>query len=451
MFKRFKRYMYIALFILTLTAPMVLWGALLKMNEIDPTIMEELDFDLNEKRRKATLSEVIDLKTINVELENYYNDRIPFRSVLITFKKYIDTKLEEPYKNNIEKKLLRAFNKKKGSDVGEEIVYEYETENYKIFDQAVDLFNNHALAKSEIDPYDPYIDYPIKVSENGKVLIGQSDWLYLNENNLPYYTGENFIATPSDFMKHIEPYIAFNDLCKEKGKNLVIFICPEKEEIYPEYMPTLKIYEKNERPLIIRDFLKEYTDVKYFYPKEDLIALKRNYLVYKKYDSHWSYVGGYLAMNMIKEALGIETTPLHDQKIDKGEVDTADLAYYGNMSKDALKPSFDYRFNDYKSDNRYDEVYIKNTVGAEAFKTTCSKGSDHKVFMIGDSFRGALLPFAEKDFKEFYCTSFLNMTEPFIKEQVKAASDIVIVLVERNEEIVLDPLIAVLTLALSEE
>ena len=115
MFKRFQNVILIILFMILLAGPMVSWSLLSWLNIGYPSIMETLDFDLNEKRNKATLSEAIDLSKVTYEVENYYNDRLPFRSVLISFKRYLDAKIEEPYKDNIEGKLLKLFSKKKDS------------------------------------------------------------------------------------------------------------------------------------------------------------------------------------------------------------------------------------------------------------------------------------------------------------------------------------------------
>ena len=109
MFKKFQNLIFILLFLFLIAGPMISWNVLTKFSYKNPQIMESLDFDLNEKRLKATISEPVNLETITFELENYYNDRIPFRSILITLKRNIDKILEEPYIKNIEPILLKKF------------------------------------------------------------------------------------------------------------------------------------------------------------------------------------------------------------------------------------------------------------------------------------------------------------------------------------------------------
>lgn len=435
MFKKIQNIIFISLFMIMIAIPMISWGVLNLVNIANPEVMEVLDFDLNEKRNKATMSEIIDANTVTLEIENYYNDRLPYRSVLISFKRFLDAKIEEPYKNNLEGPLLKLFSRKKSP-------FERSVENVRVSDErfmddAVDKFMNHGLYKDEIDPYDDTIEFPIKYLNNPRVISGQSNWLYLNENNIAYYQGTNKISTTSEMKKHVAPYVKLKKMCDKVGKNLVILICPEKEEIYPEYMPTMKIDDEVEVPIDIREYLKENTDIKYIYPKEELLSYKKNYLLYKKYDSHWNSVGGYLAANEIKKALGLEIIPLRDLKIKKVPTLDADLAFYGNTSIESLPMTFKYEFEDYKLDHKTERVFAKNEATLDSFTTHCEQGFDRKLFLLGDSFREAMEEFLIKDFNEFYCNTFLNATDGFIKEEVKRASDIVITLVERNENIVL--------------
>ena len=423
---------------IALAGPMVSWAVLSWLNIGYPSIMETLDVDLNEKRNKATLSETIDLSKVTYEVENYYNDRLPFRSVLISFKRYLDAKIEEPYKAKLEGKLLKLFSKKKSGSLLEDFGVTISEDRF--MDDAVDKFLNHGLYKEEIDQYDDTIEFPIKYLNNPRVIVGQSDWLFLNENNIPYYRGTNKIATGSDMKKHIESYVRLNEMCKTVGKEFVILICPEKEEIYPEYMPTMEIVDSTEVPIDVREYIKKYTDVKYLYPKEELLKYKKNYLVYKKYDSHWNTIGGYIAANELKKALGLDIIPLRDLKLKKEPALDADLAYYGNTSVDSLPMSFKYVFEDYKLNHIPKRVFVNNPVTLDSYTTHCDQGFDRKVFLIGDSFRESMQEFIIKDFKELYYNTFINASEGFIVEEVKRADTIVISLVERNEGIVLPQL-----------
>lgn len=439
MFKNIQKYIYAFLFMLIILGPMVSWGILLVLNDNNPQIMQTLDFELYEKRNKATMSSAINLSKITGEIDAYFNDRLPFRSVMISSKRFVDGKLDELYKNYFEKSILKTFAKKRDfvvvnqADEVDGIVYKY-------MDQAVDIYLNHGLKKDEIDPYDTSIEYPLKYLNNHKVLVGQSDWLYLNEGNIIYYQGLNGFKSEEEIEEHIKPYVKLKKQCDKVGKKFIILICPEKEEIYPEYMPTMEITDEKERPLYIRDYIEKNTDLTYLYPKEEILQAKKNYLTYKKYDSHWNSIGAYVAANKVKEAMGIKTIPLRDLKLTKEKVLDADLAYYGNTSLDSLKETFNYKFEDYKLNNDVEFIFDSNPLTHDFFTSHCDKGEERNVFLIGDSFRTGMQEFFVKDFKEFYCNTFLNASGEFINQEIKRADTIIISLVERNEETTLPAL-----------
>ena len=435
---RVKNYIISALFVFVITAPMVSWGILSYLNYFNPQIMETVDFDLNEKRKKATLSEIIKIDTIASELDAYYNDRVPYRSALINFKRYLDYKIDEPYQKSIQPFLIKNFGRKLNNEyleVEEEVAVEE-----KYMEEACDIFNNHGLKSDEIDPYDSETEYPIKYLNIPRVIMGQSNWLYLNEGNIKYYTGEYKIASDSVIKNHIATYERAKSVCDRLGKDFVIAICPEKEEIYPEYMPTMEIYDSKEVPLYIRDYIEKNTKLNYIYPKEELIKAKKNYLVYRKYDSHWNYIGGYIMANKIKEAIGVKTKPLRENKLKKVEALDADLAFYGNTHLDSLPLTFNYEFVDYKPNNEIEVIFTKNKVTIDSYTTHCKQGDAKKVFLVGDSFREYVDDFFMKDFSEFYCNIFTNAYDDFIIEEIKRADSIVIMLVERNETEVLPQL-----------
>jgi len=433
-----KRNIYISIFIILLIVPTISWGILNVLNISDPKIMETIDFDLNEKRLKATLSETINLDNVNVEYENYYNDRIPFRSVLITTKKNIDSSIEAPYKNSLEKTLLKIFSKRKEIEASTLYSGERDGRAYRCFDQAVDLFFNHALAKDDIDPYDPSIDYPLKLSDNSRVVIGQSDWLYLYGSNIDYYTGKKSLASASEIKDREKLYLKLNDVLKKHGKKLVIYICPEKEEIYPEYMATYEFKDKTELPIYIRDYIKASTDINYIYQKEDFLREKQNYILYKKYDSHWNTVGAYLALNSIKEALGLEAKSLYDLDLEKyrEEIALGDLIPFGNISSVNFAPNIEYKILNYKDDCIVTEDVVVDAFDKPAKHTTCDKGAPESALLIGDSYSVAVADHAKKEFKDFYYTSFSNLDKDFVADWIKASDDIIILVVERNENVV---------------
>lgn len=431
---------FVFIFLVAIIAPMISWGIIKIYSIENPGINDVVDYDLGENRLKATMSEVLTLDNVTSEIEKYYNDRIPYRSVIITAKKNFDNALEKPYKDNIEMVLMRMLSNKKGID--KKVAVQADEVDGKIvryMDDAVDIFLNHGLKKEEIDPYDPYIEYPVKyLNDSQKVIVGQSNWLYLNIGNIPYYKGVN-TPTNSGLKYRLSCYKATKDLCESLGKRFAIMVCPEKEEIYPEYMPYMEITNERETPLYVRDYVATHSNLIYLYPKEELTAAKKKYLTYRKYDSHWNAVGGYIAANKLKEALGLETIPLRDLKIHKTNDVPQDLVYYGGATDTTFPKTIDYVL-EYKYDVPHERFFVEDATTNESFSTRSQSENKKRLFLAGDSYRFALSEYLVKDYYEFYCNTYLNIEKDFIWNEVKRADDIVFVVVERNEEVVLPQL-----------
>ncbi len=73
-------------FMMILILPSAVWGVLRMIARSNPAVMEMLDYDLGENRERAPFPESFDLDEYTKELEAYYNDRAPFRSVLIRWR-----------------------------------------------------------------------------------------------------------------------------------------------------------------------------------------------------------------------------------------------------------------------------------------------------------------------------------------------------------------------------
>lgn len=95
-----------AAFMVILILPSLAWGVLQLIARNDPGVMEMLDYDLGENRNKAPFPESFDLDEYTKQLEAYYNDRAPFRSVLIRWNQKFSGRLESVYQANVEPTLI---------------------------------------------------------------------------------------------------------------------------------------------------------------------------------------------------------------------------------------------------------------------------------------------------------------------------------------------------------
>lgn len=391
-------------------------------------LYETMDFDLGEKRNKATLSEIFNAETFTSEYEKYFNDRIPFRSILITLKSNIDSAIEKPYKD-IEKAVLNIIS---GRIKGRVQADEIDGVIRLYMDDAVDMFFDHKLKKGEIDPYVVGINYPIKYLSE-KVIIGQSDWTYLNLHNIKYYLGANQ-PTSNELIEYKRLYELMQTICKKYNKEIAFIVCPEKEEIYPEYMPTMEIVDEIERPIKIREYLATASDVNYMYPKEELLKKKLNYRLYKKYDSHWSDAGAFIATKILKDNLGIEAMDLRTCRVKKVPESNKDLLFLAGANSSAYPESFEYAI-EYKPDIFVNTIYQDNPQEINVCETVSNSSVNKHLLIMGDSYRISMVNFLMKDFAKLTSVTFNYMNNNEIVDKAIRDCDIIVLqAVERNED-----------------
>ena len=403
------------------------------------------EIDLGEKRELKIEIEVKDQDKYFAAVEELYNDHIPYRSIIISLNRYINDILDNTYKTYLEKPIrdLRNVSRKRNVSIDYDL---QEGETY--MDRAVDYYYGRVLNPEDIDPYDDTVEFPIKQLSD-KVILGQSDWMYLNSLNISYYKGTNIFKTDDEYEDYIRNIGMLNDICNEKGKQLIILVCPEKEEIYSEYMPTMQIKDEEELPIKIGKYIEEHTDINYLYPKDAIYSEKEKYRLYKKYDSHWNKVGAYIAVTEIYKKLGMKYTDIEDIKVERVPETLKDLAYLGNVNADNYNDSFEYIVH-YKDDVKVTTVdkNLPKSLGEMVNMYTSNANNYKSLFFYGDSYRLNMIDFMSKDFEE---STFMQREADFTKtltERLKNSDVIVIEEVTRNSGSVLIDMVVKLQKAL---
>ena len=423
-----------------LVVPTVVWSYFELTNN---KILEEIDIDMNENRNKAELDDV-NIENFGQKFENFYNDRVPFRSFALNLYREIDKTIEDPYEKTVEiellklkqnafgvKALLRVVDNKTKSFMGIFFINGSENkvnddieginENNKMMDEAVKKYYALGRNLNTVDYYDDSF-FPFKVYSNN-VVRGRTNWLFLNDTNIDEFTGVNNL-TKNGVKEYVKKYIELNRLLKNKiGKKLLYVVFPEKEEVYPEYMPTVDIVEDEERIIKIRDYLATNSEVNYIYPKEELIEYKKLYRTYYKYDTHWNHMGAFIGNEACKRALNMELATMSELNI-KRTKDTVikNLLPMANIADEGFEDDFDYSI-EYKP-----EVNVDIIVENENFSQyTSSSTNKEKLFYLGDSFRINLIPFMRKDYAK---SSFCYIGVEFKDETIKALNEADIIIIE---------------------
>lgn len=536
----------VSVFVSLLLLPTLIWGALKIANIFHPSIMDTLDFDTGENRAFAEFPTEFNPKTITKDLEDWYNDNLPFRSVLFKAQVNIETKLEKPYEDSIRPMLISLFygEETKSTPSGGEAlnvvnkieipqmfedVPEYDNQEHlyadcahQIATEPITLLEStcadwgvigYPCSKCEyvhkqytqkkaheylsittefpicgahyedtlkcsvcdhtytyitqkrhvegkviktvaptIDDYgytlvkcaDCGYEYrrsfydklydttPFPIQSKNNAIIGRNNWLFLQtDSKYSFYRGTN-LMTEEELKEHADVFQELNDICKEKDILLQFVYWPNKEEVYPEYMPTLAIKNEHKRTERLVDYIKENTDVRIIYPLEELIEAKPYCELYLPLDTHWNRAGAFVGYQAMLKSLGLQTTDISDVPITVTTGGGDDLARkLGKSKKDyapqknyniVYRPHVEYIFDRGDADSVMDTTYTR------------SNGTyDMNFVMLADSFRLMQRDYIKKDFTDCTLTHKERVNYPEVRSAVKNADIIVIASVERGD------------------
>ena len=379
----------IALFMTILILPTFIWG-IGKLLPGKP--IEVLNYDLDENRNLASFPTQFH-PTYGTDLEAFYNDHLPFRSVIISANRRLTAATEKPYDEIISPFLVKTFYSKPSDDG--ELAVEY---------------------------------MPPKL-HNNLTIEGRDGWLFFGtEENLNDYLGNN-ILSDEELELYLSKMVKLNELCKAQGKELYFFIPPNKTQVYPEKMPSYTIVDSYTRVQRLVDYVQENSDVKIVYPIQELTDAKEDMQVYLKTDTHWNEAGAYIGTQALYSLMGMPTTDIQDVNHYEKEFTTGDLIRMGNLNPEDFPPDTNFEV-DYKMDVTV--TPLDNTdITQWLYKTSSTSENDCNFLIAGDSYRLFMTKYLCRDFSLFNQIHTDSVGEAKVEELVENADIIVIESVER--------------------
>ncbi len=192
-----------------------------------------------------------------------------------------------------------------------------------VFPSEYELYNSPRLFLKDIKPG--------TVCEN--VIVGYDDYMFY-EDTIPDFTGSGFL-TDTVYNRAKRTLIERNNWAESHGKKLYFVIAPNKNTVYPDYMPegyTMASYRRYDQFMeLLQSAGITAVDLRGAMAAAVQEVPERN--LYYKYDTHWNNHAGYFAyraaMDMIKA--DFPNVVIHDKseyQINYCETYMKDLAYY---------------------------------------------------------------------------------------------------------------------------
>lgn len=253
-------------------------------------------------------------------------------------------------------------------------------------------FNDHLPFRNQLLELKGIVDYDVLHTTDSKsVFIGKDGWLFYKgaqvnaEDPIADYQGTN-LFTEAELEQIKTNMLAARDELAQRGISFYIFLCPNKERVYSQYMPdNIPRFDEGGRLQQVYDYLTQNTDLVVVNAYDDLktyMAEHPGQQLYYKYDTHWNSVGAYVGTKTLTEKLGFQQDPFDEIQVsDKGEdsFDLARLLHLGNyLTKDHFYTLTKYTPHDVKTE--------MGELGEQIRYRTDETAPGGRLYIIGDSF-----------------------------------------------------------------
>lgn len=284
-------------------------------------------------------------------------------------------------------------------------------------------FNDHLPFRNQLLELKGLFDYDVLHSTDSKsVIIGKDGWLFYkgaqvnHEDPVADYQGTN-LFTQEELEQIAANMTAARDELQKRGISFYIFLCPNKERVYSQYMPdSYTRFNEGGRLQQVYDYLTQNTDLTVVNAYDDLktyMAAHPTQQLYYKYDTHWNNIGAYVGTKTLTEKLGFTQDPLEEIQIsDQGEssFDLARLLHLGNvLTKDHF-----YSLSKYTPHVMTTQM---QPLGEQIRYTTDDTAPGNKLYIIGDSFSTTSSAYYACHYKEAYLNFYYDYSLQSLEDE----------------------------------
>jgi peptidoglycan/LPS O-acetylase OafA/YrhL len=300
------------------------------------------------------------------------------------------------------------------------------------------------VSKTDISHSHTHQELPIKRSEHaiGPSLAwyrGKEDWLYLGNAYDNTVAKLKLTNTPTERQikatKELFSKIAIAG--SQVNTRVVLIVAPNKSSIYPEYLPDELVPSTKKYSSFFFDEIKNIPNLTVYDPTSDLLSLKKSEgFLYFMTDTHWNNKGAFLTYAGFSKLLGLAAPQV---EFHHGSTYSGDLIDISKLKDFPLHAEDNWDVV-YKNKPVWTEKGIQSeqytSFGSASVVTNEMPLSSKYIWVIGDSFTGALRQYFNATFKEVryvgHWGHILNDLPLDLAKADKKPDMIVVVRVERS-------------------
>lgn len=164
-----------------------------------------------------------------------------------------------------------------------------------------DHFNSRAFFINIHSKISRLIDRNLK---NATAMAGKENWLFTKRwNSVDTFQNKTLYsdAELKEIKKNLEDV---NKWARKNGIKFYVLLNPDKERIYPEYYPDG--YDKVRDLSRIQqtyDYIRQNVNVPVVYAYDELMAAKKDHILYYKTGTHWNHRGAFVAYTKLMKRI----------------------------------------------------------------------------------------------------------------------------------------------------
>lgn len=243
----------------------------------------------------------------------------------------------------------------------------------------VTWFSDHFYLRQELISVNNRISAMLfHTSGEDSVILGKDGWLYF-DSTLDDYTGLNAL-TKKELSAAAHNLELMAQYCREQGKDFVFIIAPNKNSLYPQFMPDYGVISPEHDAQKLLSLLENtpFIDLFTAYGSEHEI-------LYFKTDSHWNSKGAALAADLINRHFGKDSNYFNGP-----------YSYTNDYTGDLytmLYPAFAGSEPQPHYDGQLDFRYTSKATKPDSITLLTESDKDGSLLVYRDSFGNLLYPY----------------------------------------------------------
>ena len=253
----------------------------------------------------------------------------------------------------------------------------------------------------------------LRVSTSAYVLLGKASWLFYT----PHQAGTNYDGvrpfTPQELDDWRRVLEQRRDWLEKRGCRYLVFIPPDKQTIYPEYLdPVFRSrHDQSRLDQLLNHLRDHHSPVQILDVRQPMLATKTRERLYHRTDAHWNDRGAFIGYQHLAGTLSHwfpavqpwSRSDFEEATMDRPGGDLATMVYLAEVAHEEwlnLLPRRPHLAHAAKEGVAWPKEKLEETFPlGKPFATECDDPPLPRAVMFHDSFCLAMQPFLSEHFR----------------------------------------------------